>query len=284
MFEALQDHGVTWKVYQPENTSVGALEHLNLAIGFNALLYFQQYLADPASELYRRAFLPGWPDEFAADVRANTLPSVSWLIPTLTESEHPSAAPQNGAGHVFQALTTLLSNPQVWAKTVVFITYDENGGFFDHVPPPTAPKGTPGEELTVSPLPEHAAGIAGPIGLGFRVPTLVVSPFSRGGYVNSDVFDHTSLLRFLETRFDVKAPNISAWRRKTVGDLTSTLALGKADITIGELPTPANQQAALDAACPENADPESLLSPAPALKIPTKQKQPKQESGRARRR
>ena len=136
----------------------------------------------------------------------------------------------------------------------------------------------------MSPLPEHAAGIAGPVGLGFRVPTLVVSPFSRGGYINSDVFDHTSLLRFLETRFDVKAPNISAWRRKTVGDHTSTLARGKPDLTIGTLPSPVNQQAALDAACPANADPASLIAPAPSLSIPAKQKMPKQEPGRARRR
>ena len=111
---------------------------------------------------------------------------------------------------------TLVSNPEVWAKTVLFIMYDENDGFFDHVPPPTPPPGTPGEFLTVDPLPASAYGVAGPIGLGFRVPMLVVSPFSRGGYVCSDIFDHTSQLRFLETRFGVQAPNISAWRRKTV--------------------------------------------------------------------
>ena len=107
----------------------------------------------------------------------------------------------------------------------MFVAYDENGGFFDHVPPPTAPPGTGGEWLTASPLPSEASGVAGPIGLGFRVPCLVVSPFSRGGLVCSDVFDHTSLLRFLETRFGVAVPNLSAWRRETVGDLTSTLNL-----------------------------------------------------------
>ena len=65
------------------------------------------------------------------------------------------------------------------------------------------PRGTPGEYLTVDPLPAAAYSVAGPIGLGFRVPMLVVSPFSRGGYVCSDVLDHTSHLRFLETRFGV---------------------------------------------------------------------------------
>jgi phospholipase C len=115
----------------------------------------------------------------------------------------------------------IMSNPKVWKKTALFITWDENGGFFDHVAPPVAPKGTKGEYLTVSPLPKAANGIAGPIGLGFRVPMIVVSPFTRGGLVCSDVFDHTSMLRFLETRFGVEVPNLSGWRRGVTGDLTS---------------------------------------------------------------
>ena len=104
--------------------------------------------------------------------------------------------------------------------------YDENDGFFDHVPPPVAPAGTPGEYVTVDPLPATANGVAGPLGLGFRVPMLVVSPFSRGGYVSSEVFDHTSQVRFLEERFGIHASTISAWRRKTVGNLTEHFAHG----------------------------------------------------------
>jgi phospholipase C len=103
--------------------------------------------------------------------------------------------------------------------------YDENDGFFDHVPPPTAPNGTPGEYLTVNPLPSTAGGIAGPIGLGVRVPMLVVSPFSKGGWVCSDVFDHTSQLQFLASLFNVTVPNLSAWRQGTVGNLLSTLPI-----------------------------------------------------------
>src|SRR5205085_4115610 len=121
-------------------------------------------------------------------------------------------------------LNTLVSNPSLWAKTALFITYDENGGFFDHVPPPTPATGTAGEYLTVSPLPPPAGGVDGPIGLGFRVPTLVVSPFSRGGFVCTDTFDHTSTLRFLETRFGAEVPNLSAWRRQATGDLTSAFS------------------------------------------------------------
>ena len=87
------------------------------------------------------------------------------------------------------------------------------------VPPVTAPPGTPGEYLTGT-LPSAAEGIAGPVGLGFRTPCLVVSPFSRGGYVCSQTFDHTSLLRFIETRFGVEVPNLPAWRRSVTGDMT----------------------------------------------------------------
>jgi phospholipase C len=274
MFEVLSDHQIGWKVYQPPGTSVGPTQSLNLAIGFNALLYFKQYLADPASDLYRRAFLPVWPDEFATDVAAGTLPPVSWVIPTLVDSEHPSAAPTNGASHLARVLSTLMANPDVWSKTVVFLTYDENGGFFDHVAPPTAPVGTAGESLTVKPLPQDAGGVAGPIGLGFRVPTLVISPFSRGGHVNSDTFDHTSLLRFLEARFGVKAPNLTAWRRKTVGDLTSTLSLGSRDLASFVPPSLVKQQAELADWCPANESPASLLAPPPVLKIATPQKMP----------
>jgi phospholipase C len=126
----------------------------------------------------------------------------------------------------------------------LFYTYDENGGFFDHVPPPTAPAGTPGEYLTVANPP---GGVAGPIGLGFRVPMLVISPFSRGGFVASSLspsqgpdpahtYDHTSLLRFLETRFGVEVPNLSAWRRSATGDLTPAFNFAAPDSRVPKLP------------------------------------------------
>ncbi|WP_345430638.1 alkaline phosphatase family protein [Actinoallomurus vinaceus] len=105
--------------------------------------------------------------------------------------------------------------------------------------PFTAPaEGTPGEWVTVSPLPSGASGIAGPIGPGFRVPALVISPWSRGGWVCSEPFDHTSTLRFLEPRFGVMEPNISAWRRKTLGDMTSALRLHGHDHSFPRLPDP----------------------------------------------
>jgi phospholipase C len=280
MPEQLSAHNVSWKVYQPPGTSVGPVQPIALATGLNNLLYFKQY-QQPGSDLYNRAFLPSWPDEFVADVRQGTLPQVSWLLPSIVDSEHPSAAPALGESFVSQVLSTLVANPDVWSKTVLFVTYDENGGFFDHVAPPTPPPGTADEFLTASPLPPKAGGVSGPIGLGFRVPTLVVSPFSRGGYVNSDTFDHTSMLRFLETRFGVPVPNLSAWRRNTVGDLTSTLSFGSKDTSVPSLPAAA---ASPPPACPNSNNPLSLLAAAPPLAIPTNQQMPSQEPGSPRRR
>jgi phospholipase C len=279
MPEQLSAHNVSWKVYQPPGTAV-PVSALSLAAGFNNLLYFKQYL-QPGSDLYNRAFLPSWPDEFVADVRQGTLPQVSWVLPPVVDSEHPRGALSLGESFVSQVLATLVSNTDVWSKTVLFVTYDENGGFFDHVAPPTPPPGTAGEFLTVSPLPATAGGVSGPIGLGFRVPMTVVSPFSRGGYVNSDTFDHTSLLRFLETRFGVSVPNLSAWRRNTVGDLTSTLGFSNPNTSAPQLPA---APASPPPACPDADNPASLLAAAPPLAIPTNQQMPTQEPGTARRR
>ena len=218
--ERLQAAGIDWKVY------VEADDYDD-----NVLKYFGAY-QDPKSDLTRRARSAIAPnktaDKIRADVQAGNLPQVSWIVQNKANSEHPEATPAQGAAYIQGILDALTSAPKVWAKTALIITYDENGGFFDHVPPPTPPPGTPGEFLTPLGLAKspEVSGIAGPIGLGFRVPTIVISPFSRGGYVASEIFDHTSTLRLLETRFGVEVPNLSAWRRQTVGDLTSAFNFG----------------------------------------------------------
>jgi phospholipase C len=281
MPEVLSDKGVSWKVYQSPGTSVGPIINEALATGFNAFLYFKQYLANPSSALYRNAFLPSWPDEFTADVKAGTLPSVSWLLPPLAYSEHPNSSPAAGEWFTSQVLGTLTSNPEIWSKTVVFFVYDENGGFFDHVVPPTPPPGTPGEEITTTAARAEGGGVAGPIGLGFRVPMIVVSPWSRGGYVNSETFDHTSLLRFLEARFDVTVPNLTSWRRSVVGDLTSTLGFSSPNARKPQLPATALE---LGTGCPTLANPGPFLAPAEAVNVPVSQQMPTQEPGQPRRR
>ena len=256
------------------------IQQHGLVISDAILPYFSQY-QNPTSSLYQKAFTPLYPNDFVSDIRSGTLPSVSWIIPPLGYDEHPSAPPALGEWFTSQVLSALVSNPKVWSKTVLFHMYDENDGFFDHVPPPVAPKGTPGEYLTVSPLPDDADGTAGPIGMGFRVPMLVLSPFSRGGHVASEVFDHTSQLRFLEERFGVKAPNISAWRRHTAGDLTSTLHPKRSDPSMPKLPSTSKDQMAdvLAEGCTSTsvleAAPDSAM---PNYPVPAHQVMPVQET------
>ncbi|MBP2474277.1 phospholipase C [Crossiella equi] len=151
-----------------------------------------------------------------ADIAAGTLPRVSWLVPSALDSEHPGASsPAASAGITYQVLDALASDPETWAHTALIINYDENDGYFDHVPPPVPPPGTADELVDGQ-----------PIGLGFRVPATIVSPWTVGGHVNSQVFDHTSVIRFLETWLGVREPNISAWRRTACGDLTSVFDFG----------------------------------------------------------
>ncbi len=280
MPEVLEDKGVSWKIYQPPGTAVGPNAGLALSIGFNVMLFFKQY-GNPSSSLYQKAFLPTWPAELASDVKNDTLPSVSWVLPPIAYSEHPNSSPASGEWMAHQVLKTLQSNPKVWSKTVLLINYDENGGFFDHVVPPTAPPGTAGEYLPGPPFPTDAGGVSGPIGLGFRVPMIVASPFSAGGWVDSTAPDHTSALRFLEARFGVTAPNLTAWRRHVVGDLTSTLGFSSPNDARPSLPsTPLD----LPAACPTPTNLGPFLTAPEAMVIPTVQKMPRQEPGKAKRR
>ena len=283
MPEALEDAGVSWKVYSPPGDAYRVTSPEVMLVSDAILPYFSQY-SSPTSALYQKAFTPVFPNDFAADVRSGTLPKVSWVIPPLGYDEHPPAPPALGAWFIDQVLSTLVSNQEVWSKTVLFVMYDENDGFFDHVAPPVPPAGTPGEFLTVSPLPAAAQGVAGPIGLGVRVPMLVVSPFSRGGHVASEVFDHTSQLRFLEERFGVTAPNLSAWRRKTVGDLTSTLQMGHPVTAVPMLPSTADDTPTGVAAlgC-EATDIVEARSDQPPYPLPNPQQMPTQEPGTASR-
>jgi phospholipase C len=205
---------------------------------------------------------------------------VSWIIPPVGFDEHPPSPPAMGMWFAQQVISALVANPKTWAKTVLFIMYDENDGFFDHVAPPVPPAGTPGEYLTMDPLPSDAAGIPGPLGLGFRVPLLVVSPFSRGGYVCSEVFDHTSQLRFLETRFGVPAPNITPWRRSVTGDLTSSLHVTSPDLSIPKLPiVPGRSDPRVTKECTASQLLQlDISNPAP-YPVPANQSMPSQEPG-----
>lgn len=181
--------------------------------------------------------------QFRKDVSDGKLPAVSWLTAPEAFSDHPTS-PWYGAWYVSEVMDILTANPEVWKKTILILTYDENDGYFDHAPSfvaadPKRPE-TGGasagidtgieytykeDELRMGVTPREAR--SGPIGMGFRVPMIVASPWSRGGWVNSQLCDHTSTLMFLEQfvqgKFGktVREENISTWRRTVAGDLTS---------------------------------------------------------------
>ncbi|CCB71799.1 Non-hemolytic phospholipase C (modular protein) (plasmid) [Streptantibioticus cattleyicolor NRRL 8057 = DSM 46488] len=200
--ERLTKAGVSWHVYQQEDD-----------YGCNPLEFFQAYQdARPGDPLYEHGLTIGPADQFARDALAGRLPTVSWIIPTAAQCEHPDYTPASGADFLARQLDAVAANPEVWRKTVFIVNYDENDGLFDHVIPPTPPRGTPDE---------FVQGL--PIGAGIRVPCIIVSPWTQGGFVASEPFDHTSVLRFLERITGVRESNISDWRRRTFGDLTSAL-------------------------------------------------------------
>jgi phospholipase C len=205
----------------------------------NPLKFFAQFqnlaTTDP---LYDAAILNRSADAFMQDAAAGNLPQVSWIVAPMAKSEHPSFPPAVGEDLTASILSALMGNADLWKKTVFILSYDENGGYYDHVPPPVAPRGTAGEYVGDE-----------PIGLGFRVPTTVVSPWSRGGKVCSEVFDHTSTLLFLEQRFGVEVPNISDWRRATCGDLTAALDFNSFDSSVPSLPATAEHAAAAQQGC-----------------------------------
>jgi phospholipase C len=208
--ELLTKAGVPWKVYQEVDN-----------YGFNVLEYFDQYQnASTSSPLYQNAMKFYQPGQFEYDAINDRLPTVSYILPTSYQSEHPDFMPAAGADYVKSKVDAIAANPDVWAKTVFVLIYDENDGYFDHVVPPTAPTGTAGEYITTSAATKDAPG---PIGLGFRVPCIIVSPWTVGGFVCHDTFDHTSVTRLLELVTGVVNPYITPWRRQTVGDFTAAL-------------------------------------------------------------
>jgi phospholipase C len=227
MPEQLQERGISWKVYSADNFSNFEDPPFSL---------FSQYYS--RTELNDRGLKPTYPADFMADVNAGALPQVSWVYTTIVQSEHPPAPVTWGEVVAAEVVNALTSNAELWRKTALIITWDENGGFFDHVNPPTPPPGTAGEYVTAATLPAAAQDIRGPIGLGFRVPALIVSPFARGGLVCSDTFDHTSTLRLIEARFGAEVPNLSDWRRGAVGDLTTAFNFAHPDTSVPQLPAP----------------------------------------------
>src|SRR5579862_7732634 len=160
--ERLEEAGISWKIYQDVGDGLDAADFWGWTddayignYGDNSLLYFFQYQnAAPGSPLYQGARMgtniaalsgsnpqvaPHLLDQFRADVLANRLPQVSYIVAPEAYSEHPNWPANYGAWYIAQSLDALTANPELWSKTVLLLTWDENDGFFDHKVPPTPP-------------------------------------------------------------------------------------------------------------------------------------------------
>jgi phospholipase C len=249
--ELLQAAGIEWRVYANDQVGdSGTYPYYFLGdYGDNPLWFYQQYNSTNSreggtSELAIRGAVTPWQTDagapplsqthaayvlssFINDVTNNTLPQVSWIVAPAGYCEHPSYTPDYGAHYVNTVLQTLFSNPELWKATALFITYDEHDGFFDHQLPPYPEASVTGEYIS-----------GWPIGPGTRVPMLICSPWTRGGYVDSNVYDHTSMLQFLATWTGVKPVNITPWRASVTGDLTSAFDFRAPDFSIpANIPT-----------------------------------------------
>lgn len=245
--ERLQKAGVSWKVYQePDN------------FDDNALAWFKPFInSQPGEPLFDRGMdrVSDLTEAFRKDVVAGTLPTVSWLVARTADSEHPSASPGDGAVITRKLLEALSSNPDIYNSTVFIYTFDENDGLFDHVPSPQPPANTTDEFVSKE-----------NIGLGVRVPTILISPWSRGGKVCSEIFDHTSILRFLELVTGVREPNISAWRRQVCGDLTSAFDFAHPDPLFPTLPAAVGADCRSSSVTPTVPNPQIYPTQEPGTK------------------
>lgn len=290
--ELLQNAGISWKIYQDIGDGLDAADFWGWTsnafignYGDNSLLYFFQYQNAPAGSPLANGAKTGTDilqsgtlfDIFAQDVLNNRLPQVSWIVAPEAHTEHGNWPPNFGAYYVSRMLDALTANPEVWSKTVFFYMFDENDGFFDHLVPATPPRsraegistvGTTNELFTGTSSYPASQYTPGPYGLGVRVPMIVISPWSKGGWVNSQLFDHTSLIRFLERRFGVIEPNITPWRRAVAGDLTSAFDFVSPNDAVVALPDTSSF-----APTDENRHPSYVPKP------PSMQALPQQEPG-----
>ncbi|OZJ02298.1 hypothetical protein BZG36_05071 [Bifiguratus adelaidae] len=228
--QALTTAGVSWQVYQDTDN-----------FDDNALAWFKHWQSLPnGTEKQKGLGFLGLQD-FYDHAGNGTLPTISYIVGPTELSEHPDSTPMAGAWLQEQVVNAVMNSPQ-WNTTALFINYDESGGYFDHVIPVTPPKGDPAEEWVPD---KFNNGALAPIGTGHRVPMVVVSPWTRGGNVFTEVSDHTSTLRFLEQYFGtnstggykVPAENLSQWRRSTFGDLTGIFDFENHDYSVPQLMT-----------------------------------------------
>jgi phospholipase C len=256
--DVLEKADISWKIYQDPNDNWSGAMHGCLA--------FESFrTAKQGSPIYEKGMRHWSIEDLTNDVKNDKLPAVSWILPSQSNSEHPSgpSSPNRGGNFTHEVLEALTSNPEVWSKTVFFLTFDENDGLFDHLPAPAVPSynedGTLAGKSTIdlagmyfnndkgTTYIDARDTISGPVrpwGLGPRVPMYIISPWSKGGWVDSQVADHTSVGQFIEKRFGVELPAISPWHRSVCSDLTSAFDfVNPNDPNFPELPDTADYAA-----------------------------------------
>jgi len=272
--EVLEEAGITWQMYVDNNVDNGWMGDFedNLLRDFAAYKpgtasaelasrgnIVVPYTTPPANVAKDATDLDYVLRQFIDDCEAGTLPQVSYVTSPAAWSEHPNNAPSHGAMYCDRVIQAVHDNPELWDSTLIIINFDEpnganrigDGGFFDHVTPPIPEVGTVGE---------RAPGLWP--GYGGRIPLTMISPWTRGGWVCSEVFDHTSTIQLLEqwtTSMGKPAinPNISDWRRSISGDMLAAIDFTQFDNTYPTLPSRDSLHAAVvaDASLPSVPQP-----------------------------
>jgi phospholipase C len=287
--DVLTEAGISWRIYQDMNNNwTGAM---------NGFLAFESFrTAQPGSTIYDNGMTTWTIADLQTAVENGTLATVNWVLPSAAESEHPGApcSPTHGGYFAETVLEALTSNPKVWAETIFILNFDENDGYFDHAMNPAVPSYdstgvlqgkttmptaglyfnnatrtySSGSYLSAT---DTISGDLRPWGLGHRLPFTVVSPWSKGGWINSEVASHASIGLFLEKWLDITVPAISPWHRSVCSDLVTFFNFATPNDEFPALPD-LSDYAASDAA-------SEML---PAVVPPTTQALPKQEPGFAR--
>jgi phospholipase C len=169
MAELLGASGISWKYYDggPDPKSFG---YWNPLPGFKTFMDSGKLMSHLVDNT-----------EYFRDLRNGKLPAVAWIIPNTAESEHPPHDIQVGMWYVTSIVNALMKSPY-WQNSILIITWDDYGGFYDHVPPPQVDK----------------------YGYGPRVPAIIISPYVQPGFIDHTLYDFTSVLRFIEERFNLK--------------------------------------------------------------------------------
>jgi phospholipase C len=218
IFEELQNAGITWKIYvNPDNTACSSNPTATCLLNYSYINQFNYGATIANSPTLSQNLVPI--SQFTADLQNATLPQVALIEPASLAflDEHPTdydTSPpvnvQTGANYAASLINALM-NSSSWSDSALLFTYDEAGGFYDHVSPQPmpSPDGIPPIDLQAGDI----CDAAGQVGngtcnftyTGYRVPLIVISPFARKHYVSHTVYDYTAMLALIEKRFGLSA-------------------------------------------------------------------------------